>query len=251
MSQLLSLPSAARAACAVAVAVAAAVPAITRAGIIADEGSFLAALTAGSTTHDFDSLDHGTVISNELAGVDFEGTGVIYDEASFPSGGATHSPPKVLLNQSPPAPIMFVFDSPVDGVGFYNTSIADRERLTLFDAQGGTLFQGELPEGSVNFLGFVSSTPIAAGSIVGIPPQTLGTIFIDDFSFGSVIPEPSGFLLFTGGIAALASRKQRVIARAGGRLRRRDCPGVTLAHLVAGQHLSRECLAPSVAPAAR
>jgi hypothetical protein len=119
--------------------------------------------------------------------------------------------PNVLLNFNSD-PISFLFDSPVDGVGFFNTSLADREQVTLFDGLGGILFQGDLLEGSVNFLGFVSDTPIARGEVVGISP-TNGTIFIDNFSFGSVgdtpVPEPSTILLLGTGLLGLIGYRRR------------------------------------------
>ena len=182
-----------------------------------DESTFLAAVIATPTVIEFDSLAHLEVVDTQFPGVEFGSTGQVYDEASNPSGGAVFSAPNVLLNFSP-APIDFTFDPPVGAVGFYNTSIADREEVTLRDAQGSVIFTGELPEDSVNFLGFVSDTPIASGSVVGIPPQTFGTIFIDHFVFAPVasnVPALSapgilllGFcLLFTAHTMSLGRRR--------------------------------------------
>lgn len=154
--------------------------------VYTDQTAFLAALTGGSTTYDFDQFTQSTLMTNQLPGVNFGGTATIYDEQHFPSGGAFHSPPNVLLNFPPPNPIVISFNPPVDGVGFFNTSISDREQVTIFDTLGVPIFVGQLPEGSVNFFGYVSATKIGSISVVGIPPQTFGTIFIDDLSFGNV-----------------------------------------------------------------
>ena len=172
------------------------------------EAAFLAALPGGSKTHNFDSLAHGTSVTNQFSGVAFSNA-EIYDEVSNPSGGATHTPPNVLLNSVTFSPISFVFDVPVDGVGFYNTSLQDTEQVTFFDGGANILFQGVLPQSPVNFLGFVSDTPIASGEVVGIAPQTQGTIFIDTFSFGT-IPEPSTALLLASGLVALAAGRRRM-----------------------------------------
>ena len=104
------------------------------------------------------------------------------------------------------APITFVFDAPVDGVGFYNPSIVDRERVTLFDENDVELFTGELSENSVNFLGFLSDIPIASGSVVGIAP-TNGTIFIDTFTFG-IVPEPTSLTVLAVGCMAMVCRRR-------------------------------------------
>ncbi len=161
-----------------------------------NQTDFLTALSGGSTTFDFDSIPHNTILTTQFSGVNFNGSATIYNERDFPSGGSFQSPPNVLLNTTPPDPITFRFDTTVSGVGFFNVSIADRLRLTLFGTAGETLFVGELPEASVNFLGFISDRPILSGSVVGIAPQTFGTIFIDDFSFGIVaVPEPSSLAM--------------------------------------------------------
>lgn len=152
--------------------------------VFTTESAFLGALTGGYTTIDFDDKSHLDFIFDEYPGVDFSGTGRAYDEQSLPSGGAFNSAPNVLLNVGI-QPIEFTFDSPVDGVGLYNTSIADAERMRLFDADGNTLFDGGLPASVVSFLGFVSDVPILSGEVVPAFP-TNGTIFIDDFSFGTV-----------------------------------------------------------------
>ena len=172
-----------------------------------DQSAFLAALTGGSTTYNFDSLPHFTSVTTQFSGVNFAGSAVIYNEQNNPSGGAFHTAPNVLLNSTPPNPITFTFATPVDGVGFFNTSIGDREEVTLFGAGGAVLFTGQLSEGTVNFLGYVSDQPILSGSVVGIPPQTFGTIFIDTFSFGTVVPEPMSTALLLCGAAFCMRRR--------------------------------------------
>ena len=191
----------------------------TAAGItFTDQSAFLSALTGGATTYDFDSLPDFTPVTTQFSGVSFGGSAIIYAEQTHPSGGAFHTAPNVLLNSTPPNPITFTFSTPVDGIGFFNTSIQDREQLTLFGFGGAVLFTGELSEGSVNYLGYVSDQPIFSGSVVGIPPQTFGTIFIDTFSFGTVAqtPEPtSTTLLLCGAAFCLRRRSLRTYERNG------------------------------------
>jgi hypothetical protein len=167
----------------------------------ADEATFLAALSGGVSRIEFDGLTHLETVSAQFNGVDFASSGRAWAEQANPSGGAWKSPPNVLLNFGAD-PIIFSFDPAVDGVGFYNTSIADRQEVTLFDSGGQVLFVGELSQGSVNFLGFVSEIPIASGSVVGIEP-TNGTIFIDDFIFGELVAVPLSNVFGLGILAAL------------------------------------------------
>ena len=191
---------------------------VAHAQLYTDEAAFLAALNGPATTLDFDDMPALTLLDEQYAGVDFDDTGVLYDEVNNPSGGDVFSAPNVLLNSAPPLPIVFTFDAPMRAVGFYNTSIADREEVTMFDEGGGVVFVGQLPEGPVNFLGYVSATPIARVSVVGIPPQTFGTIFIDQLTFepASTCQDDKGFggpgsahlsvcgdLLASGGLATI------------------------------------------------
>ena len=158
------------------------------AGEYRNQQEFLAELSGGQHIITFDNLAHGTIVGEQGSGtlwVSFLETGRVWNEQDNPSGGSWKSPPNVLWNWNPPGPIKFCFRRPVDGVGFYNASIADRERVKLFDKDGQMLFEGQLSENSVNFLGYITDgNPIARGEVVGIPPETFGTIFIDDFSFG-------------------------------------------------------------------
>lgn len=181
------------------------------AAILTNQASFLALLSGGGTTYNFDSLPHLTSVTTQFPGIDFGGTAKIYNEQANPSGGAFQTAPNVLLNTTPSVAITFTFSTPVDGVGFFNTSVQDRERLTLFGVGGVLLFTGELPEGATNFLGYIADQKIVSGAVVGIPPQTLGTIFIDTFSFGQV-PEPSSAALVIFG-AAISLRRRTLRTR--------------------------------------
>ena len=160
------------------------------AAVLTNQGRFLDLLSGRGTTCYFDSLPHLRSVTTQFPGIDFGGSAKIYNELANPSGGAFQTTPNVLLNATPSVAITFTFFTPVDGVGFFNTSVQDRERLTLFGVGGVLLFTGELPEGTTSFLGYISDQKIVSGTVIGIPPQTLGTIFIDTFSFGQV-PEPS------------------------------------------------------------
>ena len=174
-----------------------------------DEAAFLVALPGAATRINFDGLTNLDTVADQFDGVDFASSGRIYAEQTFPSGGSWKSPPNVLLNFGAD-PIIFSFEPAVGGVGFYNTSIADREEVTLFDSGGQVLFVGELPSSSVNFLGFVSEIPIASGSVVGIAP-TNGTIFIDDFIFTEPLAVPLSNVLGLGILTAFLASASMLI----------------------------------------
>jgi hypothetical protein len=161
---------------------------VERSTFFTDQSAFLQALGSSALTCTFDEFTHLQPLTSQLPGVAFSNA-TVYDEEHFPSNGSFQTPPNVLMNADwyAAGPIAFSFDPPVRGVGFFNTSIVDRERLVLFGALGDTLFAGDVPGGSVNFLGFVSDAPICSGTVRSRPP-TNGTIFIDDFSFGPLGP---------------------------------------------------------------
>jgi hypothetical protein len=170
----------------------------TPAQVFTDHAAFQASL-GNISIQDFDGFAHGTVMPATLPGLRFLGRRPsIYGEQTFPSGGAWHTAPNVLFN-SPPDPITIVFEPPVHGAGFFNTSIADRERLDLCACDGSPLFTGELAQGAVNFLGFVSARPIAFLRVTPIAP-TNGTIFIDTLTFG--FNGPAGSCLPSGPVTA-------------------------------------------------
>jgi hypothetical protein len=153
--------------------------------VYTDQQAFLSALGGAVTTYHFDEFQHLQAITNQLPGLTFANA-VAYDEVNHPSQGSTQSRPNVLVNADGLGgrPITFSFAHPVRGVGFFNTSIHDRERVTFESERCGVIYTGELSDRSVNFLGVISSEPIASGQVVGVAP-TNGSIFIDDFSFGN------------------------------------------------------------------
>jgi len=179
--------------------------------VFTDQTAFLNALEGGGTTLNFDALDHGTIVTNQFEGIDFQGSAQIYDEENNPSGGAFHTAPNVLLNTNRYEPITFTFNTPVDAVGFFNTSIVDREQVTLYDTQRIEIFSDILTESSVNFLGYLSDVPIASGEVIGIVPETYGTIFIDTLSYGNetVVPLPGAFWLLGSGFAGLIGLRRK------------------------------------------
>jgi len=171
-----------------------------------DEAAFLTALGSQATTLDFDDLPDRTVVTNQYSGVTFGNAG-IWNWSNNTANGGNVTPPNNLYNIDGlnGEAIEFVFDVPVTAVGLYNSSpgvLTDRVQMTLFDGQNAILFQGDLPETDINFLGYIASSPtIARGEAVGIPP-TNGFIFLDNFTF-AVVPEPStlvtgliGFAMF-------------------------------------------------------
>lgn len=179
-----------------AVVFASTLPSIALAQQFSDEPSFLAALDLGSTTYGFDDLEmfpELEVLTNQLAGVDFTdpvtatGSARIWRPSDHPEArGADHTFPNTLLNfgsGTEARPISIRFTSPVNGVGLYNTSVEDDVRLTLLDACGQVVFQGDLVHPDVQFLGYVSAVPIASASVVGVN-FTNGTILVDTLSFG-------------------------------------------------------------------
>ena len=150
------------------------------------EASFRTALGATPTAHTFDALAHNTTVTTQLAGANYQGTARAWDAQSQGGGGTYQTPINVLLNFGA-APIEFLLVPPVDGVGFYNTSIFDAERVSFFDSANNLLFQADLPAPTVNFRGYIGDVKIAKVSVVGIPP-TNGTIFIDTVLFGNLAP---------------------------------------------------------------
>ncbi len=155
--------------------------------VFTSERDFLNALGSAATTIDFDDLPDRTVVNSQYAGLTFSNASV-WDWTVDPSGGSNVTPPNNLFNTDLlfGGVIGFVFDQLVHGVGVYNTSppATDRVRMTLFDSQDSIIFQGELPETEVNFLGYIGdAASIARGEAVGIPP-TNGFIFLDNFSYG-------------------------------------------------------------------
>jgi hypothetical protein len=157
------------------------------------EPEFIAAAGGhcAAARYTFDGIPHGTVMTTQMRGVNFGGTVRAWDALHNGGGGTFESSPNVLFNFGT-APMSFEFDTAVQGVGFYNTSLADREQATFFDAAGNTLFVGTLPEATVNFLGFVAApfpptSFIKRVSVVGIPPSN-GTIFIDSLVFAAANP---------------------------------------------------------------
>ena len=160
----------------------ASLPSIAGGQVFTDPVAFAATLGTIST-HDYDSLPHNQTIGTQLSGANYQSTARAWDAQLFGGGGTFHTPVNVAFNFGS-EPIDIVFNPQVDGVGFYNTSIFDAERATFYDSNGGILFQGDLPDGTVNFLGFISGAKIARVSVVGIAP-TNGTIFIDTLMFGN------------------------------------------------------------------
>lgn len=153
------------------------------------EAAFRGALGGAPAVHTFDALTHNTTVTVQLAGANYQGTARAWDAQSQGGGGTFQTPINVLLNFGA-APIEFLLTPPVDGVGFYNTSIFDAERVSFFDNANNLLFQADLPAPTVNFRGYIGDVKIAKVSVVGIPP-TNGTIFIDTVIFGNLTPVTS------------------------------------------------------------
>ncbi len=164
-----------------------AAPQVTQASqTFTTEAAFRTALGITPSVHNFDSFAHNTTMTTQLAGVNYQSTARAWDALSQGGGGTYQTPINVLLNFGA-APINFLLTPPVDGVGFYNTSIFDAERVSFFDSSNNLLFQADLPAPVVNFRAYIGDVKIARVSVVGIPP-TNGTIFIDTVIFGNVDP---------------------------------------------------------------
>jgi hypothetical protein len=139
-----------------------------------NESAFRTALGMPQRVYGFDTLAPGTVLHDQLAGVDFEGSGVVVQ-----SGGA-HSPPNVLGTTA--SPFSFSFDPGTRGVGFYNTSAVDEIVTYAAVGPGGTLFQALVPPGA--FVGYIGDVPIGIGSIGWIGPPN-SAFSIDTFIVGA------------------------------------------------------------------
>ena len=146
-----------------------------------DENDFLFALGGAQATLDFDHQTHGNYVG-DATGVRFCRTAKIYNTAEFPGVAECESCPIALVNSYPPDPFHVFFDPPVFAVGFWNTSVLDREEAVFYDAEEQIVHQDELPEGTMNFLGIISSTPIARVEIAGIAP-TNGVFYIDSLHY--------------------------------------------------------------------
>jgi hypothetical protein len=146
---------------------------VTASQVYTDETAFRAALGASTRVHGFDAFTAGTIIDDQLPGVDFHGSGTV-------ATGNAHTPPHVLSTIA--SPISFDFAVPTDGVGFYNTSTVDEIVTYAAPGPGGTLFQSLVPPGG--FLGYISDTRIGIGSIGWIGPPN-STFSIDTFIFGA------------------------------------------------------------------
>ena len=107
-------------------------------------------------------------------------------------------------NATAPAEYLFlVIEGARPGAG----GATDRVRLTLFDSQDAVIFQGELPETHINFLGYIADAPtIARGQAVGISPSN-GFIFVDNFSY--LVPEPATMSLLALGALAMLKRRRK------------------------------------------
>ena len=172
--------------------------------VFTNETQFRAALGLPSRTYGFDNLSVGTVVDDQLHGIDFHSSGTVQN-------GAANTPPRVLAATG--SPIDFTFLVPTRGVGFYNTSAVDEVLTYAAPGPGGTLFQSLVAPGT--FLGYISDTPIGIGTIGWIgPPNT--TFSIDTIIFGTDSdPVPSatpgvvvglGVLLL--GVASLRLRRR-------------------------------------------
>ena len=146
-----------------------------------DENDFLFALGGAQTTLDFDHQTHGDRVS-DANGVRFCHTGMIYNTVKFPGDAECETCPSALINAYPPDPTHLHFDPPVMAVGFWNTSIQDREMVTFHDSGEQVIHQDELPEGSMTFLGIISPAAIARVVIEPIAP-TDGAIYIDTLHY--------------------------------------------------------------------
>lgn len=148
------------------------------------EAAFLAALGGTPTVHDYDALAHNLTLTTQLTGVSYQSTVRAWNAATQGGGGTYHTAVMVGFNFGSAA-MDFLMTPPVDGVGLYNTSIHDAERVTFYDAANNQLFQADLPSASVNFRGYIGDVKIARVTVIGIPP-TNGTIFIDTLTFGDL-----------------------------------------------------------------
>lgn len=183
-----------------------------------DESAFKAGLKT-SATFDFDSFNGGSptvvltgdVLDKQIVGLDFDNAVVSLGQF----GGTFRSGPNVVLNGNLVSPIVIRFSVPVQGVGLFNTSLADAERLEVFDAQDNLLGSVDLPDKVVTFGGvIVSDGVIAKAMVMGVPP-TNGSIFIDDLTIG-VVPEPgTAAVLGLAGVMGLWGRGRGQRRRVG------------------------------------
>ena len=180
--------------------------------IYTDEPTFKTDLGA-ATTHTFDSgfpdvstfPPFGTPLDLQLPGLDFDNA--VVRVGNF--GGTFQSASNVVMNEDIINPIVITFLTPVKGVGLFNTSLVDRERLSVFDATDTLLASIDLAEATVNFGGFISdSANISRVRVTPIQP-TNGSIYIDTLTVAAPVPLPGTTGLFGVALGALAYLRRR------------------------------------------
>lgn len=147
---------------------------------------FQTQVACDATTITFDTLPHNTQLFNQYPGVAFGGTGRTWDALNLGGGGTFQSPPNVLFNYAPAA-IVIEFDPPVEAFGWYNPSLSDTIQVDFYGVDNQLLGTAVMPSfgAGVTFAGYIADAPIARVTAVGIPPETVGTIFLDNMTFGS------------------------------------------------------------------
>lgn len=97
---------------------------------------------------------------------------------------------------------------PLRAIGYWNTGLDDRTRLTLFRSDGSIIASQESPDvpGNFSFVGIVSSEPFAWARIS--PVDGNGWFSIDDLQVSS-IPAPGSSLLMLGLIGGALRRQRR------------------------------------------
>lgn len=165
------------------------------------------------TTHTFDIgfpdvasfPPPGTLLDLQIPGLDFDNAVVRVGN----SGGTFQSPSNVVLNSDLVNPIVITFLTPVNGVGLFNTSLVDRERVSIFDVSDTLLASMELSESIVNFGGFISDTVnIKRVRIFPIQP-TNGSIYIDSLTVSAPVPVPAGIWLLGSALGGLGFYRRR------------------------------------------
>ena len=147
----------------------------------------------------------GTPLDLQIPGLDFDNAVVRVGNL----GGTFQSPSNVVLNSDLVNPIVITFLTPVNGVGLFNTSLVDRERVSIFDVSDTLLATMDLSESIVNFGGFISDAAnIKRVRIFPIQP-TNGSIFIDSLTVPAPVPVPAGVWLLSSALGGLGFYRRR------------------------------------------
>ena len=162
------------------------------------------AATTGTTTVVFEQIAptngfvaYGNGGSLTMNGVDFATDSGIYLYVNSFSYYATNAPPAynlgsgdyLLAGSGAPSFILITLPSPVTAIGFYCGTFDSTGQVTITTFPNGEMFTTSAPYPTRRFVGLTSSMPISSVQIEITDGNRQDTLSLDDFTFGSAIPE--------------------------------------------------------------